>query len=811
MRHAAQAPSIRRALRRQPSTAHFLHFLIAIGASLAELAFAQAALAAGVLPQGGRYVAGSGSIANQGNALVVTQPGSTRGIVEWNSFSVGRSNSVSFDNGTGATLNRVTGGSPSAILGRLSATGSLYVINPQGIVIGPSGVVTTGGRFVASTLDVCNCAFMKGSDALTLSGDSNASVINLGKIGSSGGDVFLIARRAVVNAGDIQAPQGSAELASGSKVLLQDAAGSRQVFVQTGSQGTVVNRGVIQAAQISLQAADGNVYALAGGGTRVRATGTGTRDGHVWLLADGGRVVQSGVITATNEDSSGGIVDTQAASLAFGSDAAVHAAQWNLSTPSFTIDAAAARALQRSLNAGTSVDITTTGTSGTTGDLGVVTSLLWQGAASLTLAAYGNVSIGQGTTIANQGAGNLSLRADAAGLDNAGSVVNYGVIDWSRSTGFVNAFYDTNGTYLAGTQLGNAAWTPDAYSGLLSQFTGYRLVNSLSDLEAMASDLAGNYALGKDIDASATRDGSYMPIGNPLTPFTGQFDGQGKTIGSLTLAPWVPASPYDARMVGLFGVIGTQGIVRNLNIDGTGALGENQYAYMGMLAGKNFGTVLRVNTSGTLTSGGFSAIDYTIAGGLVGGNTGKVLRSSSSVALATGNTLGGLVGANDGLIDESSASGSVVSSSYINEGGGGLAGDNTGTISRSYATGPVTLYGYCRGAAGTPCGGAGLVVTNEGTISQSFATGLVTQPFYEPIGIARTNTGTISNDVYWNRDTTAATIGVRYGTTIPDANGLTTAQMSNAASFVSYDFSATGVWAMPAGATHPVLRWQIMQ
>ncbi|MGF6505453.1 hypothetical protein OKW26_001256 [Paraburkholderia sp. 32] len=92
-----------------------------------------------------------------------------------------------------------------------------------------------------------------------------------------------------------------------------------------------------------------------------------------------------------------------------------------------------------------------------------------------------------------------------------------------------------------------------------------------------------------------------------------------------------------------------------------------------------------------------------------------------------------------------------------------------------------------------------------------FATGLVTQPSYQPIGIARANTGTIGNDVYWDTDTTTATAGVVYGTPIPAVNGLTTAQMSTPASFVGDDFGPTGVWAMPAGATHPVLRWQLAQ
>ncbi|WP_018434841.1 two-partner secretion domain-containing protein [Paraburkholderia atlantica] len=780
--------------------------------SIAGLSATHLACAAGVLPQGGHYVAGAGTISSQGNALLVTQPGPTRGVIDWNSFSVGIHNRVRFDNGSGATLNRVTGGSPSAILGRLSATGSVYLINPQGIVVGPSGVVTTGGRFVASTLDACNCAFIKG-EALTLSGESNASVINLGKISSSGGDVFLIARGAVVNAGTIKAPGGTAELAVGEQVLLRDSTSSKQVFVQTGSDGTVVNSGRIAAAQINLQAADGNVFALAGGGARIRATGTANRDGHVWLVADTGHVEQSGTITARNADGSGGTVDTDAAQLAFGAKTAVHAGEWNLSTPAFTIDRSAARALRRSLNSGTSVDVATTGAMGATGDLGVESSLRWRGPASLTLAAYRDVSIANGATIANKGAGNLTLRADATGSDNGGSVVNHGTLDWSKSTGALSAFYDMNGTYIAGTQLSNPAWTPPAFSGLMTQITAYRLVNSLTDLANVASDLGGNYALGRNIDASATGNTPFVPIGNSDTPFTGQFDGQGDTISSLTLQQ-VAAGQF-LRLMGMFGVIGARGVVRNVDISGTASAVPSQMAvaYMGLLAGTNNGTVLRVNTSGTVLSGGsFAMLDFSVAGGLVGNNTGSILRSSSSAAVTSGGPLGGLVGTNSGLISQSFATGPVDSSGYIAEGGGGLVGGNSGTISQSYATGSTSLPFFCRGAAGTPCGGAALVVINSGTITQSFATGSVTNPTgYGPIGIARSNTGTIGNDVYWNADTTNATVGVLYGTPIPAANGLSTAQMSTPASFVGYDFSPTGVWSMPAGATHPVLRWQLAQ
>ncbi|WP_429324703.1 filamentous hemagglutinin [Paraburkholderia sp. GAS348] len=553
------------------------------------------------------------------------------------------------------------------------------------------------------------------------------------------------------------------------------------------------------------------------GSTRIRATGTPNRDGHVWLVADSGRVEQSGVITVTNADGSGGTVDTYAAQLALGATAAVHAGEWNLSTPAFTIDQSAARALCAILNSGTSVQVTTTGATGATGDIDVASNLNWSGPASLTLAAYRDVSIGSGVTIANQGAGNLSLRADGTGINNGGSVTNNGMLDWSKSTGALSAFYDMNGTYVAGTQLSNPAWMPSAFSGLVTQITAYRLVNSLTDLTNVANDLTGNYALGRNIDASATSNSPFAPIGNIDTPFTGQFDGQGNTITSLTLGGLL-AYGGGQPLVGMFGVIGTHGVVRKLDISGTansanvsGLVGFPSFD-MGLLAGLNNGTVLRVSTAGTVATLNPNAglpVDFSSAGGLVGVDAGSILRSSSSAAVSSGNVLGGLAGENSGLISQSFATGPVVSSGYYAKGGGGLVGSNSGTISQSYATGSTTFPG-CRPTA-TQCGGAALVVDNSGTITQSFATGPVNQPLYGPIGIARSNAGTVANDVYWNTNTTGATISVVYGTPIPTANGLTTAQMSTPTSFVGYDFSPTGVWAMPAGATHPVLRWQLAQ
>ncbi|WP_145751707.1 MBG domain-containing protein [Nitrospirillum amazonense] len=281
------------------------------------------------LPTGGAFQAGSGSISGGPGSLTVNQ-GSQRAIIDWKSFSIGQGGTVSFNNGTGATLNRVTGGNLSTILGTLKATGTLYVINPAGVVVGSSGVVVTGGSFTASTLDIANDTFMAGG-TLLFKGDTDAEVKNLGKISSTGGDVLLIAR-SVTNEGTITAPNGTVGLAAGQQVLLKDGDAGERVYVQVGS-GDVTNTGAIAAAQAELKAAGGNIYALAGnGGGTIRATGTTVKDGHIWLSASGsmetatdqgGAVTVAGALAATNADGSGGTVIATGKSVAVAAGAVI--------------------------------------------------------------------------------------------------------------------------------------------------------------------------------------------------------------------------------------------------------------------------------------------------------------------------------------------------------------------------------------------------------------------------------------------------------------------------------------------------------
>ncbi|UPK01712.1 MBG domain-containing protein [Bradyrhizobium sp. 170] len=243
------------------------------------------------LPTGGTVASGNVSISSTSPTSLTISQSSRTGIVNWSSFSIGQGHQVQFNNGSGATLNRVTGNVPSSINGVLSATGSVYLVNPSGVVVGPTGVINTGGSFVASTLDVKDAEFRAGG-SLTFSGNSNASVVNLGKIGSSKGDVVLIARQ-VRNNGALTARNGTAAMASGSEVVLSDGSlGNGKVLVRRPAQdGEIRNSGAIRAAEIELRANGGNIYALAGNtGRAITATGVASKGGRIFLTAEGGSV-----------------------------------------------------------------------------------------------------------------------------------------------------------------------------------------------------------------------------------------------------------------------------------------------------------------------------------------------------------------------------------------------------------------------------------------------------------------------------------------------------------------------------------------
>jgi len=199
-----------------------------IGLALLELmSLCGLATAQPVLPGGGRVVSGSVSITApaDGGGLTVLQ-GSQRAIVDWSSFSIGAGQSVRFvqPDAHAAILNRVTGATPTTIAGSLSGNGQVFLVNPNGIAITPSGTVRLGGGFVASTLDIRNDDFEAGRLSFTDGGkgvgQSAGRVGNAGSVQVTPGGFVALLGDAVSNGGSISAPLGRVALGSGSQATL---------------------------------------------------------------------------------------------------------------------------------------------------------------------------------------------------------------------------------------------------------------------------------------------------------------------------------------------------------------------------------------------------------------------------------------------------------------------------------------------------------------------------------------------------------------------------------------------------------------
>jgi len=265
-------------------------------------------------PLGGSVVGGdaNATITGQGTPLTLIYQHANRAIINWQDFSIGLGEVTRFlqPSANAAALNRVLSGNPSEIYGSLQANGRVFVINPNGILVGASGQIDTKG-FYASTLDVPNASFLAG-DSFILSGSSRAAIRNEGAIRALGGDVFLIAHQ-VENAGTIAAPQGTVGLAAGAQVRLAQAGAERLSVLVGGSGGTVDqgvnNLGSIEAAQAELKAAGGNIYALAiNNAGVVRANAIVNEGGKLYLRATGGNIQNSGSLAANNADGSGGTI-----------------------------------------------------------------------------------------------------------------------------------------------------------------------------------------------------------------------------------------------------------------------------------------------------------------------------------------------------------------------------------------------------------------------------------------------------------------------------------------------------------------------
>ena len=240
-------------------------------------------------------------------------------------------------------------------------------------------------------------------------------------------------------------------------------------------------------------------------------------------------------------------------------------------------------------------------------------------------------------------------------------------------------------------------------------FTGYELMNDLDFEDANGNGTADDKSIWAEGASGAGISGAvaegWATIGDNNTDsnesrFTATFDGNNNVISNLYI------DRPTTNNVGLFGVLGSGGNIRNLGIEGGSVTGGKN---VGGLVGRNFGASTISACYATGDASGSSLV-----GGLVGQNLGGTISACYATGNATGtaDNVGGLVGRNSGAISACYATGNASGTRRV----GGLVGANNATISACYATGNAT---------GTADNVGGLVGENSGTgtISACYSTG----------------------------------------------------------------------------------------
>lgn len=181
----------------------------------------------------------------------------------------------------------------------------------------------------------------------------------------------------------------------------------------------------------------------------------------------------------------------------------------------------------------------------------------------------------------------------------------------------------------------------------LKKANGYMWVEDIEQLQAVNTNLSGQYALRNSIDATATKDwadGGFKPIigkdaSGKTIAFTGKFDGLDYNIFNLNI-------DRDTGNVGLFSMVGNGAVIRNVTLVGGSIKGQNN---VGALAGQVQDGVQISNIMNSASVTGSSDV-----GGIIGSagksdfknlvNTGTVAGTAEDAANNAGGLIGSLTG-----------------------------------------------------------------------------------------------------------------------------------------------------------------------
>ena len=263
-------------------------------------------------PSGGTVTSGSADISQSGNVTNITQS-TKKASINWQGFSIASNETVNFNqpNVNSITLNRVVGNERSVIDGALNANGQVWILNSNGVLFNKNAKVNTAG-ILATTKDISDADFQEGN--YKFSGDSTASVVNMGTIEVGDNGYVALLANTVQNDGTIKAYKGTVQLVGASEAIIN--LNGNSIVTLSVNKGVldslVENKGVIIAdggkIYLTSNAVDEILKGVVNNTGILEANSIDDLTGKVEVVANNGDVVNSGKIDVSSSSGKAGKV-----------------------------------------------------------------------------------------------------------------------------------------------------------------------------------------------------------------------------------------------------------------------------------------------------------------------------------------------------------------------------------------------------------------------------------------------------------------------------------------------------------------------
>ena len=343
--------------------------------------------------------------------------------------------------------------------------------------------------------------------------------------------------------------------------------------------------------------------------------------------------------------------------------------------------------------------------------------------------AAGNV-----TNVADLSAVTATLIGNNVVISSAASLKDGSVIKAAGDVGVGYAASDTAATEVNTTEYatGYTGTAPTALTGVTvtkldgttsKAISGYMQVRNVYELQNMKNNLTGKYLLTGDIDASVTGTSTWTHTWTngtgfePITNFTGKFNGMGHSIDGLHITR--TAGEFTAP----FGEVTGTALISNVTVANGAITGTKE---TGAIVGESdAATVVLENVHNVNTT--VTGTNNVYTGGIIGCDWGGgIVRQSSNSGTVSSKstTVGGIAGVTRGSISSSSNSGQVTGPGQV----GGIAGYSTGTISYVHNEGEInSTTASTANNDGSKNENGGIVGwMNSGAISHAYNTGNIT-------------------------------------------------------------------------------------